>query len=51
MSAFMVTVYAPGAALRYPAIGTSSCEVLATAIDLFGPCAITVLPMARGGSK
>jgi hypothetical protein len=51
MSAFTVTVYTHGAALRYPAIGASSCEVLVAAIELFGPCAITVLPLARGGLK
>lgn len=51
MSAFTVTVYVHGAALRYPAIGPSSCAVLSAAIDLFGLCAITVLPLTCGGAK
>lgn len=51
MSAYRVTVYLPGAALRFPAIGPSSCAVLTAAIDRFGLCAISVLPLARGGAK
>lgn len=51
MSAFTVTVYVQGAALRFPAIGPSSCAVLTAAIDLFGLCAVTVMPLARAGAK
>ena len=51
MSAYKVTVYLQGEALRFPAIGPSSCAVLSAVIDRFGLCAVTVLPLARGGSK
>jgi hypothetical protein len=51
VSAFNVTIYLPGASLRFHAIGTSSCAVLAAAIDRFGLCAISVLPLVRGGAK
>lgn len=51
MSAYSVTVYLHGAALHFPAIGPSSCAVLTAAIDHFGLCAISVVPLKRGGTN
>jgi hypothetical protein len=44
MSSFTVRVRADGQRLTYTAIGTDSFAVHMAAIDLFGVCAITVVP-------
>jgi hypothetical protein len=51
MSAFNVTVRTTAGAMHYHAIGTCSTDVHMAALERFGACGVTVVPVKRSTSK